>query len=49
MPTLQREFRGDPADRILVATARVNDLILLTLDKKILNYDEQSYVNCLKV
>ena len=42
-------FHGDPADRIIVATARINDLILLTRDKKILNYGEQSYVNCFKV
>lgn len=42
-------FNGDPADKIIVATARMNDLILLTRDKKILNYGEQSHVNCFKV
>ena len=46
---LPGEFHGDPADRIIVATARINDLILLTRDKKILNYGEQSYVNCFKI
>jgi|AP45_3_1055517.scaffolds.fasta_scaffold13962_2 PIN domain nuclease of toxin-antitoxin system len=28
----------DPADEIIVATARVHDLILLTLDRKLRNY-----------
>ena len=46
---LPGEFHGDPADRIIVATARINSLILLTRDKKILSYSEQGYVNCLKV
>ena len=46
---LPGEFHGDPADRIIVATARINSLILLTRDKKILSYGEQGYVNCLKV
>lgn len=31
-------FHGDPADRIIVATARVEKLILLTRDQKILDY-----------
>ncbi|MEM7533565.1 MAG: type II toxin-antitoxin system VapC family toxin [Chloroflexota bacterium] len=31
-------FHRDPADQILVATARVYDLPLLTMDKKILQY-----------
>ena len=46
---LPGEFHGDPADRIIVSTARINSLILLTRDKKILSYGEQGYVNCLKV
>ncbi len=46
---LPGEFHGDPADRIIVATARINNLILLTRDQKILSYGEQGYVNCLKV
>lgn len=46
---LPGEFHGDPADRIIVASARINNLTLLTRDKKILGYGKQGYVNCLKV
>ena len=46
---LPGEFHGDPADRIIVATARMNNLILLTRDKKILSYSQEGYLNCLKV
>ena len=42
-------FHGDPADRIIVATARINDLILLTRDQKILSYGEENYLYCLEV
>jgi PIN domain nuclease of toxin-antitoxin system len=35
---LPGEFHKDPADRIIVATARVHNHILLTKDQKILNY-----------
>lgn len=31
-------FHRDPADQIIVATARVHDVALLTADAKILNY-----------
>jgi PIN domain nuclease of toxin-antitoxin system len=31
-------FHRDPADQIIVATARVHDLTLLTSDRKILDY-----------
>jgi PIN domain nuclease of toxin-antitoxin system len=46
---LPGEFHGDPADRIIVATARIDNLILLTRDKKIISYSKQSYLDCLKV
>jgi PIN domain nuclease of toxin-antitoxin system len=46
---LPGEFHGDPADRIIVATARLNDLILLTRDRKILQYGSEGYVDCLEV
>jgi PIN domain nuclease of toxin-antitoxin system len=36
--SLPTPFHQDPADRILVATARLNDSVLLTADKKILDY-----------
>lgn len=35
---LPEPFHNDPADRILAATARINDLTLLTADQRILNY-----------
>lgn len=35
---LPGEFHRDPADQIIVATARVHDCPLLTLDRKILAY-----------
>lgn len=46
---LPGDCHGDPADRIIVATARINNLIVLTRDKKIINYGKQGYVNCLKI
>ncbi|MDT9233563.1 type II toxin-antitoxin system VapC family toxin [Limnospira sp. PMC 917.15] len=33
-------FHSDPADQIIVATAKVYDTFLLTQDQKILNYSE---------
>ncbi|MDE0035187.1 MAG: type II toxin-antitoxin system VapC family toxin [Deltaproteobacteria bacterium] len=36
--TLPSAFHKDPADRILVATARIHQLILLTADERILKY-----------
>jgi PIN domain nuclease of toxin-antitoxin system len=35
---LPGDFHRDPADQIIVATARVHDCPLMTLDKKILDY-----------
>ena len=35
---LPGEFHNDPADRIIVATARVHALDLITKDKKIIDY-----------
>lgn len=42
---LPGEFHRDPADQIIVATARIHDCPLLTIDDKILNY---SHVKLLK-
>jgi len=39
-----KEFHGDPADRMIVATARVENLTLMTRDKKIQNYSRQQKV-----
>lgn len=35
---LPGDFHRDPADQIIVATARIHDCPLLTVDDKILNY-----------
>lgn len=42
---LPDHFHGDPADRILIATAKHHNLTLLTKDEKILNYHK--FVNVL--
>lgn len=36
--SLPGDFHKDPADRILVATARIYDLTLVTMDERILQY-----------
>ncbi len=36
--TLPGNFHRDPADQIIVATARIHDLALLTVDRLILDY-----------
>jgi PIN domain nuclease of toxin-antitoxin system len=36
--SLPGKFHKDPADRLIVATARVNNLRLLTKDQKMLEY-----------
>lgn len=41
---LPGEFHSDPADRILVATARTLGVPLLTADRPILTYGQQGYV-----
>ncbi|HLP48024.1 MAG TPA: type II toxin-antitoxin system VapC family toxin [Candidatus Kapabacteria bacterium] len=38
-------FHGDPADRMIVASARILNGTLVTLDRKILKYAEAGYVN----
>ena len=42
-------FHGDPADRIIVATARIHDLCLVTADKAILRYGQEKYVKTLSI
>jgi PIN domain nuclease of toxin-antitoxin system len=46
---LPGEFHGDPADRIIVATARIEILTLLTKDEKILSYSKNKYLNAIAV
>lgn len=38
-------FHGDPADRLIVATAMIHDAQLVTADKKILRYKHVTTVN----
>lgn len=46
---LPDDFHGDPADRIIVASARVENLMLLTRDNNILSYSNKNHVQTLKV
>ena len=43
---LPGDFHGDPADRIICATSRVNNLTLFTRDQKILQYSDKKYLSC---
>ena len=44
---LPGEFHGDPADRILVATARIEGARLMTKDRRILSYGRAKHVSVL--
>ena len=41
------EFHGDPADRILLATARHLDATLVTIDSQILGHGKLGFVKCI--
>ncbi|MBI2315733.1 MAG: type II toxin-antitoxin system VapC family toxin [Betaproteobacteria bacterium] len=41
---LPGEFHADPADRILVASARLKNAIIVTRDQRILKYGKQGHV-----
>lgn len=43
--TLPGEVHGDPADRILIATAHEENAVLATCDKKILDYGNDLFVS----
>jgi len=45
---LPEQFQGDPADRIIVATARIFSALLVTRDEKILKYSHNGYLNCIQ-
>jgi PIN domain nuclease of toxin-antitoxin system len=38
---------GDPADRIIIATARENDMTIVTRDRQILDYSRAGHVRAL--
>ncbi len=46
---LPGDFHGDPADRLLVATARILDLILITRDNNILKYAKTNRLHAMKI
>ncbi len=46
---LPGNFHGDPADRIIVASAKVHGLTLLTSDKKILTYSKKAHLKTIRV
>ena len=43
---LPEELRKDPADRMIIATARIMKLRLMTHDQKILDYAAQGLLDC---
>lgn len=45
---LPSAIHKDPADRIIIATARENGLTIITRDQKILDYAQQGHVNALR-
>jgi PIN domain nuclease of toxin-antitoxin system len=46
--SLPGDFHGDPADRLIVATARVQRILLMTRDEKILRYSKSGHVEAIK-
>lgn len=44
---LPGQFHGDPADRIIVATSRFLKCPLITIDKKILTYAEEGFLEAI--
>lgn len=42
---LPGKFHSDPADRMIVATARIESATILTRDKRILEYGLQGFVS----
>lgn len=46
---LPGEFHGDPADRMIVSTARIHQLTLLTRDAKMLQYAQEKHVRALEI
>ncbi len=46
---LPGSFHDDPADRMIVSTARIENLSLFTRDEKILKYSKGGYVSTFKV
>lgn len=45
---LPASFHRDPADRLLVATARIHNLVVVTADERILGYHSVRSMDCRK-
>jgi PIN domain nuclease of toxin-antitoxin system len=45
--SLPGAFHGDPADRFLIATARLRRLIIVTRDARMLKYAQQGHVHAM--
>lgn len=46
--SLPGSFHGDPADRLIIATSRVEGATLITRDDKILKYSQKKYISALR-
>lgn len=46
---LPGNFHGDPADRLIVSTARILNLTIITRDEKILEYSSENRVHALTI
>lgn len=46
---LPNGFHGDPADRLIVATARIKRMVILTRDSKILTYAKEGFIQTIEV
>lgn len=46
---LPNGFHGDPADRLIVATARIKRMVILTRDSKILSYAKEGFIEAIEI
>lgn len=46
---LPNGFHGDPADRLIIATARIKRMVILTRDSKILSYANEGFIQAIEV
>jgi PIN domain nuclease of toxin-antitoxin system len=46
---LPGNFHGDPADRILAATTQVMNAVLVTCDRKLIDYGRQGFISTLQL
>ncbi len=46
--TLPKKFHGDPADRLIVGTARARGMTLMTRDMNILNFSKSKLLSVIK-